>query len=468
MALLYRRKRGRSAGKAACSRFFIAFFLCLGVHSLSAQEADSLYHYRAAVSTDYFDVFRQKSERASTTIFAKNTSLSVSIIHASDSLNLFVDVEKEYGAYDNHFSNFSLTGENSVQSGGISWSSRAAFFEYSLAAGIQLNGTRYAPRAAVAVQANPFEDFLTASIAWRRTPIGGLNSFLFQDFAVHLTDNSFSDSWNFTIAGKPFEDLSGGIRLYETRSDQPPAPAGYASKYSFYEFGRELFFTFAPMESWTVWGTLFTSQQRGNLFLFSENQSFENLPNATGAHSGIRVGIKTTLFALPFAASYSYNKITCDGVGEVESWPFTSLAASVISNRLNYHLNGAITIHSLSLAPRILSSPAIDVQAEYLYVVPDAYAEHWQPQFLVLGVKEYAKDYFTIERMHFLKIAARAGLRFSKIDVRMSLEQYFPVSITYRAAPSVTQPQPPPLQPPSPKPSTDGGRRVAIALSFNF
>jgi hypothetical protein len=465
MTRLYRRKRGR---EFSCLRFFVLVLLCVCVLPAFAQKTDSLYYYKASVATEYFDLFRQKSERTSTTIFAKHTSLSLSVAHTSDTLCLFADEEKEYGAYDNHFSKFSITGENSVQSGGVSWNSGIAFLEYSLTAGIQLNGARYSPFGGVEVQIKPFADFLTASFAWSRAPIRGLNSFLFQDFAVHLADDAPADSWNFTVAGKPFEDAGAGIRLYESRSDHAHASMGYAPDYSFYEFGRELFFTFAPMDSWTAWGRLFVSQQRGSLFLFSEDQSFENLPNATGEQTGLDGRINTTLFTLPFTASYSYRKISSDGVGEVESWPFTSLASSVISNRLNYHFNAAVTIHSLSLTQRMFVLPAIDVQAEYLFVIPDAYAEHWQPQFLVFGVKDYVKDYFSIEKMHLLKIAALGNFRISKMDVRISLEQYLPVSIIYRAVPSVIQPPAPSPQPPSPKPSTDGGRRATIALSFNF
>ncbi len=465
MIQLCRRKRGR---EYSCPRFFLLVLLCLYVLPAFAQKTDSLCHYKVSVEAEYFDLFRQKSERASTTLFAKYTSFSLSVVHSSDSLCFFAGEEKEYGAYDNHFSNFSLTGENSLQSGGISWNSSAAFFKYSLTAGIQLNGIRYFPFGGAAIQAEPFGNFLTASLAWNRAPIRGLNSFLFQDFAVHLTDDAPADSWNFTVAGKPFEDASAGIQLYETRSNHSHASAGYAPDYSFYEFGRKLFFTFTPAKSWKAWAGIFVSQQRGSLFLFSEDQSFENLPNASGEQSGFKGGISTTVFALPFTASYSYKKITSDGVGEVESWPFTSLAASVISNRLNYHFNAAVTIHSLSVTPRVFSLPAIDAQAEYLFVVPDVYAEHWQPQFLVFGVKDYAKDYFSIERMHLLKIAALGYFQVAKIDVRISLEQCLPVSITYRTKPSVTLPPVPSPQPPSSKPTTDGGRSATIALSFNF
>lgn len=467
MSLLYRRKR-RHRNTLKCLRFFLFPFLFVIVSSSFAQEADSLYHYRTSVAADYFDLFRQKAERASTTIFARHTLLSVSLSHLSDSLCLFAEEEKEYGSYDNHFSKFSVAGENTVQSGGISWSSRALFFAYSLTAGIQVNGIHYLPFGGAEIFTKPFGDFLTASFAWNRSPVRGLSAILFQDFAVTMAGDSPSNSWNFTVEGKPFEDINGGARLYEKHSRNVHSATGYAPDYSYDEFGKELFFTFTPADAWTLWGKLSISEQRGNLSFFRENQSFENMPGATGEQVGADAGITTTLFALPFAASYSYKKTTCDGVGDVESWPFTSLASSVISNRLNYHFNATITLHSLTVTPRILSSPAIEVETEYLFVIPNAYAEHWQPQFLVFGVKDYAKDYFTIERMHLLKIGAMGNFQILKMEVKISLEQYLPLIISYRTTPSITQPPVPVPQPSAHKPSTDGGRRITIVLSYNF
>jgi hypothetical protein len=103
---------------------------------------------------------------------------------------------------------------------------------------------------------------------------------------------------------------------------------------------------------------------------------------------------------------------------------------------------------------------------DYLLITPDISIEHWEPQFLVFGSKNFGADFVTIERAHILQLKARIAVPFDIVTLRVDGSQYLPLSISYRPGRPGVVPAPPAL--PGPPPKTDGGRAFGLTVLIHM
>jgi len=226
-------------------------------------------------------------------------------------------------------------------------------------------------------------------------------------------------------------------------------------------------YSFTPSTSSAV--EISTDEIRTELIFKQNSQSFGDLLSGSGKTSKYSALFHTKEFSVPLFIKYSFEELTLSGIGHFESWPFTSLAASIINNRLNYEVQGSVKHHSLTATSAFpFASSFLFVTASYHRVLPDVVLEHWEPEFLVFGMKNFTRDPFSIKDSRLASIELRYEFKFLSANISLFGEQYIPLSISYGKPERAPAPNQPPVPTSTRKISTDGGRRFGIQLAMNL
>ncbi len=457
-----RESSGWQNGSRFC--FYSLFFL-----TVSFAQSDSSLTINISAGTEYFDIFRQTSDRSRTVALSKQTYATLSAMFENDSLSLTYRSIEHYAAFNQNESRFNASLKNSLQSVRLSFASALYFFDYSLALGIPLNTPSHPFYYKAAVFTSPFGSLLNFDVALERSPSHYNNSISFQDFFVPLRDVSTTTTISYTIRSTPFSDLSSAIHYYESDENKKGVTTGYGVTTEHQYFGKKISLQYSFSHSTFLQTEIGTEEFRTDLTFKQNDQSFGDLSNGSGKHSTYIAILHTKELSFPLSIKYSFEQLSLSGVGHFESWPFTSLAASIIANRLNYQISGFIKHHSLETKSNVeFESSSLAITASYHRISPDAVLEHWEPEFLVFGMKNFTRDPFSIKDIHLAQIGLRYDFPFQGMTLSTFIEQYIPISITYRKHETIS----PPAQPSAPTdvthPSTDGGRRFGLTFTTNF
>ena len=455
-----------SSGWQNGSRFCFYSLLFLTV---SFAQSDSSLTINISAGTEYFDIFRQTSDRSRTVALSKQTYATLSAMFENDSLSLTYRSIEHYAAFNQNESRFNASLKNSLQSVRLSFASALYFFDYSLALGIPLNTPSYPFYYKAAIFASPFGSLLNFDVALERSPSHYNNSISFQDFFVPLRDVSTTTTISYTIRSMPFIDLSSAIHYYESDENKKGVTTGYGVTTEHQYFGKKISLQYSFSHSTFLQTEIGTEEFSTDLTFKQNNQSFGDLSNGSGKHSTYSALLHTKELSFPLSIKYSFEQLSLSGLGHFESWPFTSLAASIIANRLNYQISGFIKHHSLETKSNVeFESSSLAITASYHRISPDAVLEHWEPEFLVFGMKNFTRDPFSINDIHLIGIGLQYEIPFGDLIVSAYLEQYIPIAIRYRERIPTAPPSPSEPTKTSSAPATDGGRRAGLFFTINL
>lgn len=167
-----------------------------------------------------------------------------------------------------------------------------------------------------------------------------------------------------------------------------------------------------------------------------------------------------------FSVSYDFYKGYA--VGNIQSWPFTSVLTSLIANRLNYRLAGHIYLFTFETKKHFTCSN-FSIQPEFsvYQILPELTLDNWQPSYLVFGVKDFTRNILPIRKAIIGKLAVTASYRFDSFNLSLECGQFIPLKTIKKELPSsggtsgivVTQAKPSKI---------DGGRWVTIGLGIGF
>ena len=451
-----------------CNGLRFCFYL-LSCFTVSFAQSDSSVSFKFSAGTEYFDIFRQSSERSRTIVLSKQSYVSIASALNQDSISLSFRAIDDYAALGQTESRFNISLEHSLQTINLGYVGSVYFINYSVTLGTLLNTDLHPLMYQAKVFLTPFDPLLNAGFEVTRSPFHYNSTILFQDFFVPLGDVSNTISASYTINSTPFKNLMGTLRYHESTGNKPALQNGYGTETQ-YRSADKLF----SVQYWLSPSTFFTTEigtveYRTEATFKQNNQSFGDLLSGSGKHSIYTATFQTKDLPLPLSATYSFEQLALSGVGHFESWPFTSLAASVISNRLNYQAGGLIRHHSLAATAAIsFASSLLFITASYHRILPNVVLEHWEPEFLVFGMKNFTRDPISIKDAHLAGIGLQYDFSFQSATISTFAEQYVPLSTSYRTAEKAPAPNQPPVPTSTRKISTDGGRRFGVDFTFKL
>jgi hypothetical protein len=214
----------------------------------------------------------------------------------------------------------------------------------------------------------------------------------------------------------------------------------------------------------SVWIGWERNEEKGEIHLIKDGLSFGDLAYGTFIFNRWQVGVSKIIFSLPISCEYNYYRWKGYGVGHIESWPFTSLASTVFDNRLYYTIDGTIDVHQVEGSTTVACGVwNIKPSFGLLYILPDASLKHWEPDFLVFGVKNAKEEPFSIQQCWLLRLGCEVDFSVLNVHVALQMEQYIPISVKDRKKQdSAVGPSTPAVS--STPSSADGGRWIRLKI----
>jgi hypothetical protein len=200
------------------------------------------------------------------------------------------------------------------------------------------------------------------------------------------------------------------------------------------------------------------------MHLTKDGLSFGDLAYGTFIFNRWQAGVSKIVFSLPISCEYNYYRWEGNGVGHIESWPFTSVASTVFDNRLYYIIDGTIDVHHVEGSTTVACGVwNIKPSLGLLYVLPNALLRHWEPDFLVFGVKNAREEPFSIQQCWLLRLGCEVDFSVFSMYVALQMEQYIPISLKDRKKPDSVVGQSTPAMSSTPS-SADGGRWIRLEI----
>ncbi|MDD8018794.1 MAG: hypothetical protein PHP42_10515 [Bacteroidota bacterium] len=378
---------------------------------------------------------------------------------------------ENYAAVNQQQSDFNISIKNSLKIAMAGFHSQWEFIEYSIDAGIPFNTVSYPLQLQFGIMVSPWKKLLQAELAWKRMPFDYSTSIMFHDFVFTTGDMTSSSVASYSLYSQPLDFFGGSIAYYETIGNNDAAQEGYGLRTTHRFFGKGFSLYYITANSTRITAEIITNEYRSDLIFKRDGQSFGDLSQGFAKYSRYTLVGKNTKLFIPLTVEYYFEQIKASSFGHFESWPFTSFVASIITNRLNYQVDGFIKHHSISVSSRFSFGKAqFNTEFGYHRIISDVFIDHWEPEILVFGTKNFTRDPFSIKDAHVGKLGVAIDYSWNSFGVNAFIEQYFPISITYRhhepIVPSPTPPSPPPTE--ESRLSTDGGRRMGIQLHFSL
>lgn len=169
---------------------------------------------------------------------------------------------------------------------------------------------------------------------------------------------------------------------------------------------------------------------RGDLYYL--NQKFGKVTSIKiieeGAFGGVSFDIKKKHF---FKWEVEVVRITGEGKGHIQTWPFTPTLVDLLGQRLYFRLNGEAEILRLGLEyhrPEFgFLSLGTRSSIDYLSIRPSGKAVTWNPVFLVFGITNLKEYFLKYQRIDGLLLRLGFGRRFKNLSLNYNFFQFIPI-----------------------------------------
>jgi hypothetical protein len=398
-----------------------------------SQLADSLIHVKTTVSSEYADIARQRSHRSSTTIFGRSFDATISASRGCDTLTLTYSGWNQYASYNNLASAIALSAENGLRSLSLQWISSAGWLDYSATAFFPFSHTVLPLHYGAWIRLKPFGKAFMPMLTYERLPTSFTSGLGLKDFSFPLDEHSISSVWNVTLQSQPIEFMEGSFSWGKNITTTMGEADGYSSPLDWNTQTYSAQLKIYPEARSSVWIGWERSDGKGEIHLSKDGLSFGDLAYGTFIFNRWQAGASKIVFSLPTSCEYSYYRWEGYGVGHIESWPFTSVASTVFDNRLYYIIDGTIDVHHVEGSTTVACGVwNIKPSLGLLYILPDASLRHWEPDFLVFGVKNAKEEQFSIQQCWLLRLGCEVDFSVFSVHVALQMEQYIPISVKDR------------------------------------
>jgi len=465
MKLLFFQQR-RLGFKRLSLRLLMVLFSLFFFFSVAQSQllADSVVHINATVIGEYADILRQRSAQSSTTIFARSFDAAISASRGCDTLTLAYSGWNQYASYNNLASDIALSAENGLRSLSLQWISSVSWVDYSATALFPFSLAVLPLHYNVWIRLKPLGKVFMPLFTYERLPTSFTSGLGVKDFSFPLNEQSISSAWNLTLQSQPIEFMEGLFSWGKSITTTAGEAKGYSSPLDWDKQTFSAQLKIYPEAKSSVWIDWSRSDGKGEMHLSKDGLLFGDLAYGTFIFNQWKAGASKIIFSLPMLCEYSYYQWKVYGVGHIESWPFTSIASTVFDNRLYYIIDGAIDIHqvigNITVSCGIWNiKPSIGL----LYILPNVSLKHWEPDFLVFGIKNAKDELFSIQQCWLLLLGCEIDFSVFSMHVTVQVEQYIPVSTRNRKKPVITVEPSTPVISSTPS-STDGGRWIRLEI----
>jgi hypothetical protein len=169
-----------------------------------------------------------------------------------------------------------------------------------------------------------------------------------------------------------------------------------------------------------------------------------------------------------FSSEVEFIKISVEGRGHIETWPFTPTLIDLLGQRLYFRLNGEAKVFRLGFEYHgsLFSFLSSKSDLDYLSIQPSGEAITWNPVFLVFGIRNLKEYLLSYERINSLFLKITFSRKFKNLSFGYYFSQFIPIYIKKREINKGTSNEDTPTD--LLKKSTGGGRAHMISLSYGF
>jgi hypothetical protein len=451
---------------------FLLIFFLTAVQVLFAQpsyfKSDSTSSI--TLSTSYFDLLRSKNSTSNTLISLKKTSAE---FQSNFKYNrLFISLENERNILQIENSGSHLQFKTGLTINRLMVEDEAQFKPFAI--GLFLRGNQIRSVSTIDYGVNfGFEN----SFHWFEKFLVGYSSYSFPWIFDLKYEDSRIDINNMTNLSKVFyllrihpevkTDLTFQYEKYLSKKNKNENPTfevedqstgsvtNFTLNNSTFKIPVEISFAHGQGESFLdfiyAWNSFSQSSMNNLLFnkvkiVSRETNDYKWFPS--------------------FSTSYDFYKGSV--VGNIQSWPFTSVLTSLIANRLNYRLTGHVYLFTFETKKRFtFSNFSVQPELSIYQILPEFTLDNWQPSYLVFGVKDFTRNILPIRKAIIGKLSLIASYQFDSFSVSVECGQFIPLKTIKKELPSsgstpgivITSAQPSKI---------DGGRWITIGLSAGF
>ncbi|MFA6470090.1 MAG: hypothetical protein WCW35_14440 [Bacteroidota bacterium] len=440
-------------------RFFIFYSV------VAAQEKDSAGTIHLQGGTGYLTLISQKTASTAMDVFSKDSYLRASYAIRNDTLAIGIGSHRTYGRYSNSSSIWSIAMQYDVNDLWCRWSSSAGIVNYSISANV-VQGKSLHPGFSLQMRLNPFDGKISGEIGYSLEHERAASTVVFQDFLIPLgVDNLMQRSY-FRFTLQPADQFRMTFGSYEQQGESFQEKRHYDARLSSNAFGRDVGFLYAFFPRWQISGAFSIQELRPAMQMNTNGILFTEFPLGTYSRYHARVAVTTKYQDAPWTFAVDRDEFTLNESGIVQSWPFTSLAASVITNRFLFTLDGSLLHHQAEIGSEFrFGDLAIIPLLSYHYIIPEYQLKHWQPQFLVFGASNVSVERSTIVEAQLTRLDLSLGYSVGKGRMTLRIVQFIPVQIRYTATPSQSGTGAQPVVSRD-QDRLDGGRFIGISFSY--
>ncbi len=419
------------------------------------------------VAAAYTDALRYASDRMQGTVFSRRTAGSVFLFWSADTVTVSVRTQDEYAAFSNRAGSFSAAVRRSVREATVGWNGGDHLLAYAIDWTIPLNPERSLLRfGGGALSLSPLGARWTVGGGWHRQPSGAGVGATVADFVAMVDDAQETTTWRLHTSVRPWEAVSFSGEWRERWSEDGGTASGYSVPHRFGAFGYRVGVSADAGGGMRIGADHAHTRYAMSAMAELQQTLFGDIAGGAGTMREWSAFAAGSMRGLSLRLAGAWMTADLNAVGHIESWPFTSLAATIFTNRMYFVLDGSLDVLTFS-GTAAMDAGGVELvpSVGFSRIWTNIRVTHWEPEFLVFGVKNRRVDPVPISRCSAVTLSCDVRLPFLGGHLVLTALQVVPFALVERAVPA-TGDAPPPSSGPSVRSSLDGGRRMRISWRF--
>lgn len=422
------------------------------------------------LSTSYFDLLRTENSVSNTAISFQKTSVQIETSFGEDRLFLSLETEKNNMQIENGISRIQFKTGQSINR--VTADNEFSFDPFFAELFLRVNQIRsvstfdYGGSFGFRNSSHWFERFRIGYYSYSFPWIFGLK---YQDSEIDINNLTKLSKVFYEIGLHPVKKtwLTFQYEKYISSKNKNENPVFAVEDKTFGTLAKLI----VTNSSFTIPVEINFSHGQGESFFdffyshnsFSQNKVFDALYNGISVKSSESIKYQW----LPsFSIRYDFFKGSL--VGDIQSWPFTSIFTSFIANRINYRLTGHVYLFSFEAEKQFtFSCFSIQPELSFHQVLPEITLDNWQPAYLVFGVKDFSRNILPIRKAIIGKISFSASYQLKFCTFILKAGQFIPLQIIKKELP-VSDVSPGIILAQAEPSKIDGGSWVSFSICAGF
>lgn len=443
-------------------RAIVLFFIFTSLpYAMYCQENESSWDCIFLGQSQFSDVYRLKGVNQQATVFSATNSGLIDLTRSNSGISIAFSSSKFYASSMNRSDTIALGGEYEEKTLSLAWRDSISWLKYSVSSFLSFSGSPL-PTLGFTIAPFPEVKILRMEAGWERHYNRMSSAGTYKDFGLLVDRRIGCDKKYASLALFP----APGLTIEGKLIDEEYTTTNDNSEYSFNTSSslQQNYFEarFSPSPSMIATGFIQEKKFQTISSVYNWNDRFIQIPNGECKQSAYGLALRYLPGEWNADLGYGFEKYTVDAIGTFETFPFTSLVLSIITNRLHMKMSGDVNISKFYFSVDYpIWGMNVRFEPEYYSITPNFSIEQWQPLLMGFGTKDYREDVLSITHASVLRLGIDLIILSKKYELALRGEQYIPITITYRPVP----PAPPGLPGPPPS-SADGGRAISLSIKI--